>query len=121
MKCVLIIDDDPDVREVLVEIVKAYGFEAIESETAREGVALLTRQSVDLILLDLSMPEISGDQFLYFIRKKGSETPVMVVSGQVTPEMTQKLKEGGVRVIVRKPFEVATIIDGMEEAMRRDS
>jgi CheY-like chemotaxis protein len=118
-KRILILDDDPDVREVLVEIVRTYGFNAIPVESARDAISTLTRQSVHLIILDLSMPEISGDQFLGFIRKKGAETPVMVVSGHVAPEIEESLREAGVRVIVKKPFEVASIIDGMEEAMRK--
>ena len=120
MKQILIVDDDPDVLEVLKEIVKAYGFEVIAAATARDAIATLTRQTVDLIILDLAMPQISGDQFLEFIRKKGSATPVMVVSGHVTPDLEAKVKASGVRVIVQKPFEVATIVDGMEEAMRRE-
>lgn len=117
MKRVMILDDDPDVRDVLKEIVDAYGFEPVVTTTAREAVSTMTRQRVDLIILDISMPEISGDQFLEFIRKKGAGTPVMVVSGHLDPEVRQKLETGGVRQIVMKPFEVAQIVDAMEAAL----
>ncbi len=117
MRQILIVDDDLAVREVLKEIVTTYGFNALLALSAKEAASTLASQKVDVILLDLSMPDITGDQFLDFIRKKGFGVPVVVVSGHVDEEMEKHLRETGVSGIVRKPFEVADVIDEMEKAL----
>ena len=71
MKYNLIVDDNLSVREVLKEIVTTYGFSALLAISAKEAASTLASQRVDVILLDLSMPDITGDQFLEFVRKKG--------------------------------------------------
>ena len=117
MKQILIVDDDPSVQDVLSEIVSTYGLGALVAVSAKEAIATLASQKVDVILLDISMPDIAGDQFLSFIRKKGFQVPVVVVSGQVDEEMEKRLKEAGISGIVRKPFEVADVIDAVEKAL----
>lgn len=114
---VLIVDDDPSVTEVLKEIVETYGYNVFEARSAKEAAAVLAKQRVRLILLDLAMPGITGDQFLAFIRKQGFRVPVVVVSAHVTPEREESLRASGISGIVRKPFEVAQVIDEMEKAL----
>ena len=119
MRRILIVDDDPSVREVLQEIVTTYGYEAVVTGSARDAVSILAKERVSLVLLDLAMPDITGDQFLDFIRKKGFKTPVVVVSAHVDEEREKHLREAGISGIVHKPFEVAKVIDEMESAMTR--
>ena len=87
MKHILIIDDDPSVRDVLREIVSTFGYEPHPVDSAKEAVTTLTKGKVDLIFLDISMPEITGDQLLEFIRKKGFMTPVVVISAHIDQEV----------------------------------
>jgi len=70
-----------------------------------------------VIFLDISMPEITGDQLLDFIRKKGVRTPVVVVSGHVEEEVEKRMRTAGISGILEKPFEVADVIDLMEAAL----
>ena len=71
-------------------------------------------------MLDLQMPDISGDQFLDFIRKRGVKGPVVVVSAHVDKEVAQQLGKSGISGIVTKPFEVERVIDVMNRALGRD-
>ena len=114
---ILIVDDEPAVRDLLSEIVTTCEDEALTVGSAREAISMLARERISLILLDLAMPEITGDQFLSFIRKKGFKTPVVVVSAHVDEEVEARLKEAGISGIVHKPFEVAEVIDEMEKAL----
>ena len=65
------------------------------------------------------MPEITGDQLLDFIRKKGFQTPVVVISAHVDEDVEKRMRAAGINGILTKPFEVADVIDQMEEAMVR--
>ena len=118
MTNILIVDDDPAVSEVLAEIVDTYGYKAILASSAKEAASVLVKGGIDLILLDLSMPEITGDQFLGFIRKRGFRVPVVVVSARVEPDKEAELRASGISGVVRKPFEVAEVIDEMERALQ---
>ncbi len=117
MKRILIVDDEPAVVELLEEIIDTYGLTPLTASSAREAVSLLTKERVDMILLDLSMPEITGEQFLDFIQKKGANIPVVVVSANVDDEREESLKEAGAKGFIRKPFEVGQVIDEIERLL----
>ncbi len=117
MPHILIVDDDQSIRQLLSEIVSIYGYRATAVESAKEAISLMTKQKMDLVLLDLQMPDISGDQFLSFIRKRGFKTPVVVVSAHADPDMARQLGKIGISGIVSKPFEVERVIDVMNDAM----
>ena len=119
MTNILIVDDDEAVSEVLTEIVETFGYKAVRASSAKEAAAALVKGGIHLILLDLSMPEITGDQFLGFIRKHGFKVPVVVVSANVDPTREAELRAAGISGVVRKPFEVGDVIDGMEQALQR--
>lgn len=119
MKHILIIDDDAAVRDVLVEIVSTFGYQPHPVDSAKEAVSTLTKGKVDLIFLDISMPEITGDQLLEFIRKKGITIPVVVISAHIDEEVEKRMRASGVSGMLEKPFEVADVIDLMEAAMTR--
>jgi CheY-like chemotaxis protein len=119
MTNILIVDDDPSIADVLSEIVETYGYQSIRAASAKEAASALAKGGIDLILLDLSMPEITGDQFLGFIRKRGFKVPVVVVSAHVEPDRETELRASGISGVVRKPFEVADVIDQMEQALQQ--
>lgn len=117
MPLVLIVDDEYSVRDVLHEIVTLYGYKAMVADSAKEALTILAKERIDLVLLDLNMPDITGDQFLEFIRKKGFKTPVVVVSAHVDKDLARHLGGVGISGIVTKPFEVDRVIDVMNRAL----
>jgi DNA-binding NtrC family response regulator len=117
MPRVLIVDDELSIRQVLEEIVTVYGYEAETAMSAKEALGILPKIKIDLVMLDLNMPDIPGEKFLEFIRKQGIKTPVVVVSAHVDKEMAQALGRLGISGIVTKPFEVGRVIDVMNRAL----
>ncbi len=117
MPLVLIVDDDFAIRDVLREIVTLYGYKATTADSAKEAMTILTKEKIDLIFLDMQMPDITGDQFLDFIRKKGFQTPVVVVSAHVDKEVARRLGAVGINGIITKPFLVERVIDVMNRAL----
>jgi CheY-like chemotaxis protein len=84
MPRVLIVDDEPSIRELLVRIVEAEGLEGIEAEDGVVALELARAQKPDVILLDNIMPKLDGLGFLKVLRADAglSQVPVIMVSIQ---------------------------------------
>lgn len=94
MKTVLVVEDDHDVREVEVEILRRHGYMTDEARDGSEALEKIAKakeegRTVDLILLDISMPRMSGWQFLSArLRDPATAgTPIIVVSGTAGAEV----------------------------------
>ena len=106
---VLVIDDEPEVRAVLAEMLTANGHRVCQAGGGREGLEVLTStQKVDVVLTDLGMPEMRGSDVARAIRDRWPLLPVGLVTGweesEVTPEERQH-----VRFVIQKPFDEAAI------------
>jgi len=117
---ILIVENDQDFRQMLQEIVEGIGFTVVAVDRATEALKIIKDQIISLILLDIKMPKVHGDDFLRFIRKQGTRIPVVVISGYLTPEVLEVLRENGVSQVIVKPFKVQrvaqAVIQVMEEA-----
>ncbi|NUQ76472.1 MAG: response regulator [Polyangiaceae bacterium] len=103
-KLVLVVDDDPDIRETVREILEEQGYRVVDAENGREALGRLRAGSMpDLILLDLSMPVMSGPEFCSEQQKdpKLSRIPVVVVTATGSPD--QKVAKLPINGLLRKP------------------
>ncbi|HMM36595.1 MAG TPA: response regulator, partial [Thermoanaerobaculia bacterium] len=83
---VLIVDDEPVVREVLRTVLSRAGYATSEAATAAEGLALFADPAVDLVLLDLMLPDRPGLSLLPELREKRPDVPVVVVTAYSSVE-----------------------------------
>ena len=116
---VLIVENTEDFRVLLREIVEGLGYEAITVNRATAALTVLQAEIISLILLDIKMPALYGDDLLRFIRKKGNRTPVVVVSGFLTPDVLQGLRAAGVHQVIAKPFKVRRLAQAMAEVLEK--
>ena len=104
---VLVVDDMDMNRELLQEMLET-DYTVIPAENGKKALEALERESdqIDAVLLDLVMPEMDGFAVLDVMKEKAwiSEIPVMVISGETSPEVEQKCLDMGVADFVRKPF-----------------
>lgn len=111
MPIALIADNDPGVRGLLSELARRQGFvvrEAIDGEAAKQG---LEAAGVDLLVCDLDMPKLSGQQLLQWLSQQLEVPIVVVVSGYVEAGMQQALMaQRGVRVVLKKPFDILAFV-----------
>src|SRR5579871_5635053 len=77
---ILVIDDEPDIRESLEALLSGEGYNVELAANATEGLKRLETSSYDLVLLDLMMPDKSGMQVLEEIRARDRETPVFLIT-----------------------------------------
>ena len=101
---VLIIDDEPDAREMIRRILIKEGWTTIEAEDGLEGIEALERSTPDIVLLDLMMPNMDGFEFLSRIRadEKWRSIPIIVVTAKALTESDHDLIRGSVELLVEK-------------------
>jgi len=117
-KTVLTVENDQHVRKLLVDVVLFAGYRPLEAATSREALEIIHREQVDLILLDLNLPDINGQQLLRFIRKGGNTTPVIVISGFITKEVLQDILATGVSSAMTKPVDANRLLATMRNVLR---
>jgi DNA-binding response OmpR family regulator len=115
---VLVIDDDADIRGLLRELLERAGYEVAEGSNGRDGLRKLYATSPDLVLLDVSMPEIDGWQTLERIRDVSDVPVVMLTARAAELEKVRGLKEGA-DDYVTKPFGRQELLARVEAHLRR--
>jgi signal transduction histidine kinase len=119
---VLIIEDDPDGRELLSLILKDGGFDPISAGGGMEGLSMLRNhhETIEVVLLDLMMPEVDGYKVLIDMMKDENlrEIPVIVVSALEDPKSIQKAFELGAFDYVTKPIEALSLIARAKASIR---
>lgn len=116
MKKVLVVDDTKNIRTLLGIYLKLNGFEVLMATNGHEALSIIDTEAVDLIFLDIKMPEISGTEVLKRIRSKGITTPVVIMTAFATVKNAVDCTKLGALTYLQKPFttdKVKTIIDEM--------
>jgi DNA-binding NtrC family response regulator len=112
---VLIADDEPDILDVLQEMVTAFGYEVA---TAVQSTAVVEVDAVfrpDVILLDQAMPGLSGSQVLAALRRADVQAPVIAITGH------QDFDSAGFFAIIEKPVGIRVLKRTLDEAIGRRS
>ncbi len=120
MTDVLVVDDDPDVAELLVTILEARGYACRLARDGHEALHLLHEELPDLVVLDVEMPQLSGPGTAYrmFIEDSGMEdVPIVLVSGVVN--LQGIAHQVGTPYFLAKPFDVGSFL-AMVERMNQE-
>ncbi len=105
-KKVLIVDDEEDIRAILMYFFRGKGFETLEAETGEEALEYLAKDSPDIVLLDLIMPGMGGLEALKKIHDSYPNTGVIVVTGVQDEKIASKALLLGAADYVSKPFDI---------------
>jgi len=117
---ILVIDDSSTNVVLLNAVLLQYGYEVITAFSAKEAFRLLEKESPDLILLDLLMPEISGFDFLGEIKKKKKlkNIPVVIVSAVGSKENVSLTQELGAVSFINKPVNIEELLNTVSGLLR---
>ncbi|WP_022670155.1 response regulator transcription factor [Hippea alviniae] len=117
---ILIIEDDDYIAELIEFNLAKEGYEVILAKDANEGLMFLKSSDIDLILLDLMLPGLQGEEFLDLIKGKGkSDLPVLIITAKTGDELFVKLLKTGADDFLVKPFSVKVLIAKIEAILRR--
>ena len=103
---ILVADDDDDVREVLAEALEGPGRQVLQARNGVEAVQWATSAPVDLIVLDLLMPEMDGVEAYRRIHAARPELPVVIVTGHAESDLMRKVLEIGPFTVLQKPLDI---------------
>ncbi len=99
----LIADDDPGVRETLVDMLQPR-FQALEAESGEEAIELIEQREIHLVLFDLHMPVLTGLEALKVIRASHAELPGILMSANWTDRLRAEAYAAEVHAVLDKPM-----------------
>ena len=114
---VLVIDDDPDVRQFIAAGLEEYGHEVVEAADGSEGIEKFAATSPDLVIVDYIMPGLSGAEVAGHILATRPDQPILFVSGYNETDEIRKVAPDA--QILSKPFRAATLEDSVRAALAR--
>ena len=117
MKKIAIIDDDIHIGNMLEELLRGNGYDVLRAYSGTEALLLLSQNKPDLILLDLMLPGLSGEEVLHQIRG----VPVIVVSAKVDVQDKVKLLLDGASDYITKPFDTAELLARITVQLRKSN
>ena len=121
-RLLLLIDDDAAVLAVMNKTLQAAGFETLCASSGREGVRLyeLHHRRLAAVILDLTMPDISGTEVFSELKRIKSEIPVVLVSGYAEEEAAGRFASRGLAGFLAKPFTPAELRKIVTQAIESD-
>jgi CheY-like chemotaxis protein len=110
---ILVIEDYSDTRELLSALLQSHGYNVVEAEDGIEGVLKAGWLYPDLILMDLSLPEMDGVEAAARIhaQAKLSRIPIFAVSAYLTKDVEKDVREAGCVEVFAKPFEAEVLLE----------
>ncbi|MEJ8476309.1 response regulator transcription factor [Roseibium algae] len=119
-RTILIVDDDDDLREALVEQLALYDeFATVQANSAATGIALAKDDHIDLLLMDVGLPDIDGREAVKLLRKNGFKAPIIMLTGHDGDSDTILGLEAGANDYVTKPFKFAVLLARIRAHLRQ--
>jgi CheY-like chemotaxis protein len=108
---VLVVDDEPIVRDFARSALELAGFGVVTANDGAEALkALQAGPDISIVVLDLTMPVMSGEQALPLIRSARPEVPVILSSGFSEAEVSRRFSAAGIAGVLQKPYKVSAIV-----------
>ncbi len=116
---ILVIDDEPILRQSLEVALTSQGYEVVTSWTGEEGLERFHKDQPDLVLLDHWLPGINGDEVLRRIKEKDPDLPVIIMTAQGSIEMAVNSMKMGAFDFLVKPFELEQVEELIKKGLER--
>ena len=117
---ILIVDDDPQLRDALTEQLSLHEeFEAVAADNGSKGVRAAKAGQIDLVIMDIGLPDIDGREAVRILRKNGFKAPIIMLTGHDTDSDTILGLELGANDYVTKPFRFAVLLARIRAQLRQ--
>ena len=118
MARVLVIDDDPTIRQLMARMLTMEGYEVLDAFDGEDGIQQFQENDVDLIVTDWEMPRKDGGDVIREVRRREPAAKIIVVTAH-QPAITAAM-ELGVHKVLPKPFDLQQLIDGVEDELGKE-
>lgn len=116
-KKILVCDDDPGILEMLELILEETGHIIIPEQNSLNVKSILQKENPDLLLLDLWMPVISGDQILLAVRSNPKTTSLPVIIFSASKDGAEIAQRSGATAFVAKPFDIDELFSTIDKCL----
>ncbi|MCX8019973.1 MAG: response regulator [Chitinophagaceae bacterium] len=123
MKKILVIDDNPDIRENTSEILEMAGYKTLVAENGKKGVEMALKENPDVIVCDIMMPDLDGYGVLHLIRKNEAtqNVPFIFLTAKTERSDFRKGMDMGADDYITKPFEDVELLNAIEVRLRKSA
>ena len=119
-RTILLVDDDADLRETLVEQLELYDeFILRSADCAAKSLKMLREEQIDLLIMDVGLPDMDGREAVKIARKNGYKAPIIMLTGHDTDSDTILGLEAGANDYVTKPFRFAVLLARIRAQLRQ--
>ena len=115
---ILIIEDEKNILDFMARTLRSNGYKTITSETGQSGLSIINSQCPDLILLDLGLPDMDGNDIISSVRKWTS-CPIIVISARAGEQDKVAALDLGADDYITKPFDMEEVLARIESNLRR--
>jgi DNA-binding NtrC family response regulator len=116
----LIVDDQPAIRDMLVEALSRESYKVLSAASAEEAFDLLKREPVDVVISDEKMPGMSGSKFLSIVREKYPQTIRIILTGHASLELAiRAINEGEIYRFFTKPCNIVDLSVTIRQALQQ--
>ena len=116
---VLVIDDDPDMRQVLSDFLQRSGYRVVEAANGQEGIFAAECEPIDAVILDKEMPGMNGLDVLSFFRHRCPRLPIIFITAFGGRDDEDESRRRGAWLYLEKPFRVAMVVEAVQSVLER--
>ena len=114
---ILVVDDEDDLRMLLEHVVTSAGYTVTTAEDGQDAITKIQKDTYDLALLDIQMPNASGIDVLKFIRTNAPATKAIMLTGYADLNYAMEARQFGAKDFISKPYKLEDIIRTIENVL----
>lgn len=108
-KKILIVDDNPNMSSLLVEMLEVFQYDAMRANDGHEALETIEKENISMIITDMRMPKMTGLELLQAVKEKHPKLPVVLISGYSVDEVDSDIVATKADGFLNKPFMMADI------------
>ena len=116
---ILVVDDDPVLRDLLVRFYSRSGYTAVSVASAEEALALLEKGNIDFVVTDIQLPGINGTELIANMKENFTDVPVMAITGYSDVDIVIDVLKNGACDFIIKPFNLASVQESTRIALEK--
>lgn len=116
---ILIVDDDPRIRNLLTESLNAIGYQTVAASDGREALETVRSRPIDCVVSDIKMPELDGLNLLHHVKAEHPSMPVIMITGFAFHQHREQATHGGADGFLVKPFRLEKIEEVLQRVLNR--
>lgn len=118
-KKILIIDDDMTALDIVDYLFEDHGYEVVRRADGPSALEYIQEEHPDVVLIDLMMPKMSGQECVRQLRSKGVSVPVVAFTAVDDPEIHDEAREAGCNLVLTKPCKPAVLVQHIESLLKK--